>query len=74
MVEQDCSYCGDPPFEGCGGIDRVDNEKGYLANNCVSSCGYCNRMKGILSREEFLERVEKIHVYQAKMSNTRKKK
>jgi hypothetical protein len=27
------------------GIDRVDNEKGYLVENCVPCCFTCNSLK-----------------------------
>ncbi len=74
LVTGNCYYCGDSPFKGCGSIDRVDNKKGYLRDNCVPCCGYCNMMKGTLPREEFLNRVEKIHAHQAKNPNTREKK
>jgi hypothetical protein len=64
LVTQKCFYCGAEPFEGCGGIDRTDNEKGYVPGNCVPSCGYCNMMKGTLGKSEFLSRVGQIHVHQ----------
>jgi len=67
LVTQKCFYCGEKPYEGCGGIDRIENDKGYVRGNCVPCCGYCNIMKGILSREEFLLRVKRIcanqHLY-----------
>lgn len=68
-----CHYCGEPPSNtmndgGYGfrynGIDRLDSEVGYVADNCVSCCGICNDMKKNLSKEEFLDRIKKIALYQ----------
>lgn len=42
------------------GIDRVDNSKGYLAENAVPCCKTCNFMKGAASRDEFLAAVDRI--------------
>ena len=35
------------------GIDRVDNEKGYVHGNVEACCGTCNFLKGNLSLAEF---------------------
>lgn len=51
------------------GIDRLDNLKGYDILNCVSCCGPCNFMKGSLSREEFLSKIEKIYKYERTLHN-----
>lgn len=59
-----CHYCGAPP-NNCrttksgdsfsyNGIDRVDNEKGYTADNVVSCCRECNMAKSGRSYDEFL--------------------
>ena len=42
------------------GIDRVDSNKGYTIDNCVSCCTKCNRMKMDLPINEFLSHVKKI--------------
>jgi hypothetical protein len=39
------------------GIDRIDNNKGYILSNCSPCCERCNSMKEKLSFEEF-----KIHI------------
>jgi len=36
------------------GIDRLDNNLGYTINNVVSCCMICNRAKGNMSLEDFL--------------------
>jgi hypothetical protein len=46
------------------GLDRVDNTKGYIISNIVSCCGQCNRAKGILSQEEFLQWLKRASNYQ----------
>lgn len=57
-----CAYCGTPPsnFKSAyhggyryNGIDRVDNTKGYLPNNCVPCCAQCNIAKGTKTTREF---------------------
>lgn len=44
------------------GIDRVDPNKGYTKDNCVSCCKYCNRMKSDLSLEEFYKKISIIYL------------
>jgi hypothetical protein len=43
------------------GIDRIDNTKGYILDNCVPCCITCNRMKFTLSQQEFIEHIRKIY-------------
>jgi hypothetical protein len=65
----DCDYCGSPPKEDsygiCNGIDRVDNNLGYIEENIVPCCRECNWMKGTLSVEEFIRHLQQIllHYY-----------
>ena len=42
------------------GLDRLDNNIGYIRKNVVSCCGMCNWMKLDLSYEEFKMAIEKI--------------
>lgn len=54
LTSQVCYYCSSFP-EGklhCG-IDRVDNDVGYIYSNCVPCCIGCNKRKGSLSIKEF---------------------
>jgi hypothetical protein len=61
LFKADCHYCGIPPAPvGKGkcvyirnGIDRVDNDKGYISGNVVSCCSVCNIAKRIRTQEEF---------------------
>ena len=36
------------------GVDRVDNDQGYLLDNCVPCCMHCNRAKHTRTRNEFV--------------------
>lgn len=66
IVSGNCNYCGATPANKISddfseysefvynGIDRMDNFKGYEENNVVSCCGRCNRMKGVLGKDEFI--------------------
>lgn len=47
-------------FYTCNGVDRLNSSVGYAASNCVACCSSCNRMKGTLSVELFIERCTKI--------------
>lgn len=42
------------------GIDRVDNEKGYIKTNVVSCCYRCNLAKHNQTLKEFQEWIERI--------------
>lgn len=37
------------------GLDRLDNDLGYLLNNIVSCCYECNKMKRTMSHDGFIE-------------------
>lgn len=74
LTKQNCYYCGKKPnktmyeahFNGdyvWNGIDRIDNSKGYILDNCVSCCEYCNRGKLTKTRNEFLEWIEAVYNY-----------
>lgn len=67
-----CYFCGKTPesnyqSNGCrgsyvyNGIDRLDNKKGYTAENCVSCCTYCNRAKNNRTKEEFINWILRVY-------------
>ncbi len=76
LTKDNCHYCGAVPAQIrknntavseyiYNGIDRVDNNRGYFIENCVSCCKICNRAKDKMSREEFLawaKRVDMLEV------------
>ena len=51
------------------GIDRVNNDLGYNINNCVPCCTECNIMKSVLTLEQFLSHIKRIHDYQTMKIN-----
>lgn len=77
LLRSCCHYCGiehsntrnvrkNAPDFKYNGIDRVDNTKGYEADNVVSCCNMCNKSKHILSVKEFIIWVTRINHYQLK--------
>ncbi len=51
IINKDCVYCG---FNCNGGIDRIDNSKGHLKENCLPCCEDCNMSRSdIFTHEEF---------------------
>lgn len=68
LIEQPCYYCGEigsnfrkvPKREGglrYNGLDRRNPRQGYLSDNVLPCCRYCNRMKSDLSHDEFFKRI-----------------
>lgn len=50
----------------CNGIDRIDNNKGYVTGNVVSCCKFCNTAKMDLTIEEFHAWIKRIYQHQQK--------
>jgi hypothetical protein len=67
VVKEPCYYCDVIHERGFNGIDRVDSTIGYVMNNCMSCCKTCNYMKGSLSVDTFLKRIEHILTYNNKI-------
>lgn len=55
---KECYYCGES-IETIG-IDRMDNNKPYVIDNCCSCCTSCNVMKMTLNKDEFLKKIKQI--------------
>ena len=53
--QKNCHYCGSK-IETIG-IDRVDNNKGYLIDNIVACCRTCNSIKNNRTLDEFENRL-----------------
>lgn len=65
LIKQKCTYCGSPPSQEIkrskskktqiiyNGIDRIDSSLGYIVENCVSCCKFCNQSKSNLSVEKW---------------------
>lgn len=75
LTKQSCRYCGAEPaqihrlsgingYYTYNGLDRVDNEQGYEIDNVVPCCGICNKLKGTMSIQEFLDKIEQIYLHQ----------
>lgn len=71
LIKMNCYFCGKPP-DNCwkmnrkknnkliyNGIDRINNNIGYLPDNCLPCCSVCNRAKGSMSIEEFKEQIDR---------------
>jgi hypothetical protein len=56
--QKPCHYCGDA-IQTIG-LDRIDSSRGYSLDNVVSCCGTCNKMKLIMSIDEFILHCKKI--------------
>ena len=74
LTKQKCAYCGTEPKTTTNtkrstgnytynGIDRVDTKIGYVESNVVTCCEVCNRMKWILTEEEFYNQIKKIYQF-----------
>lgn len=68
LSQQICTYCGRTPYRTRGeftynGLDRVDSSKPHTVDNVVPCCWDCNRMKGSMSRADFLSHIDRIHTH-----------
>lgn len=67
LLGQACFYCGASPQSNGkngikkNGIDRKNNEMGYLPENCVPCCWRCNYLKGDSSYDEFVTLIKLIY-------------
>lgn len=70
LFAQNCYYCGSPPSNTCkkqfsghfvySGIDRLNNDLGYLEGNVVPCCTVCNKAKLTQSHDEFIAWIRKV--------------
>jgi hypothetical protein len=68
----DCHYCGIPPSSVAkpkdssngdfiyNGLDRVDNDLGYVVSNIKPCCPTCNHAKGTMLYSEFMDFIRRI--------------
>jgi len=59
--QKPCSYCGNEIKTI--GIDRINNNVGYIKGNLKSCCGWCNKMKMDHNEKEFLDQCKKVAEY-----------
>lgn len=74
LIAGNCAYCGalptnwtkweDGPAIQYNGVDRVDNERGYLFDNLVPCCKLCNQFKSKLTAQQFIAHARSIVDYQ----------
>lgn len=64
LTSQTCFYCGNfsENKEYCG-IDRVNNNVGYILENCVPCCARCNDVKN----DSNFEQIEMIYLGMKKL-------
>jgi len=63
LIIKPCYYCGFQSLSRLNGIDRIDNNKGYVFQNCISCCKMCNVIKNMQHPNEFLDKVDAICTY-----------
>lgn len=71
LFKSNCFYCDNLPSNNrrrasgntinYQGIDRIDNSIGYLVDNVVPCCKYCNSFKMDRSYDDFIKHVKKIY-------------
>lgn len=73
ILDLPCFYCGDIKTQKFAhhnfpnrilrynGIDRFDNDKGYIIDNCMPCCIVCNRMKLNMPYYKFFTHIVKIY-------------
>jgi hypothetical protein len=63
FILQKCFYCNYQKAGEVNGIDRVDNNKGYMEGNVVTCCETCNLAKSSQNPQEFVDKLHAIHLY-----------
>jgi 5-methylcytosine-specific restriction endonuclease McrA len=75
LINKNCYYCGNTPQSTIkyfryyddkfryNGIDRINSEKGYTNDNCVTCCSTCNYAKSEMKQHEFFEWIKNIFLH-----------
>lgn len=80
LTASKCFYCGRMPSTVrrtpggefiYNGIDRVDNNLGYISENVVSACQICNLAKRDMSFDNFMTWINDLVIFRASFSNER---
>jgi len=72
ITQQNCHYCGAKPNNVgkhetkngnyiYNGLDRINNNKGYMIDNIVPCCKHCNVAKNDMTLQEFKDWIGKVH-------------
>lgn len=76
LSQKNCYYCDSPPSNRVrqngasyyySGIDRIDNDRGYLEDNVYPCCRNCNSLKGQLTLEQFVVHIKKLYLHVTKV-------
>lgn len=54
LITKPCYFCGDSLELSTVGVDRLNNDEGYISGNCVACCWQCNRSKSNQTVDEFV--------------------
>jgi hypothetical protein len=68
LIIRPCYYCGFYSLTRFNGIDRINNNKGYILDNCISCCKMCNMIKYSQHPNEFLDKINIICDYTSNKS------
>lgn len=69
LIYNNCYYCDVSPsniltykniITKYSGIDRINNNLGYIKNNCISCCEQCNVAKSTYTTKEFYDWAKKV--------------
>lgn len=52
------------------GIDRINSNGDYTIDNCVPCCSMCNKMKNVYSKNDFLNHIKNIYLFNFKESSS----
>ncbi len=61
LLARPCTYCGGHLQETGGGLDRIDNTRGYETDNVAACCKICNMAKGTQTAAEFELWIRTVH-------------
>ncbi|KAI9190622.1 uncharacterized protein BJ171DRAFT_78300 [Polychytrium aggregatum] len=62
LCQGKCAYCGKTSSHGHrNGVDRKDNEQGYVRGNVLTCCGDCNYLKCDLTMQEFFDQLNAVN-------------
>ena len=64
LIMKPCFYCDHQKVGEVNGIDRLDNQRGYIEENVGPCCETCNVLKGSQHPQEFIDKMYVIYMYQ----------
>lgn len=59
----------DNAWAKANGIDRKNNDLGYILSNCLPCCVHCNKAKDVLDYEDFINYLNKLTTYRNSLIN-----